>query len=31
MTKLRKAQLECANWNAGDCLGCDVYIDRGYL
>ena len=31
MTKLRKAQLECANWNAGDCLGCDVYIDRGYV
>ena len=31
MKKLRKAQLECANWNVGNCLGCDLYIDRGYL
>ena len=27
----RKAQLECANWSTGDCLGCDLYIDKGYL
>ena len=31
MTKLRKAQIECANWNVGNCLGCSIYIDRGYL
>lgn len=31
MTKLRKAQLECANWNVGNCLGCGLYIDKGYL
>ena len=31
MTKLRKAQIECANWNVGNCLGCNIYIDRGYL
>ena len=31
MKKLRKAQLECANWYSGNCLGCNVYIDRGYL
>ena len=31
MTKLRKAQLECANWNVGNCLGCDLYIDKEYL
>ena len=31
MTKLRKAQLECANWDVGNCLGCNIYIDRGYL
>ena len=29
--KLRKAQLECANWSLGNCLGCEIYIDRGYL
>jgi hypothetical protein len=31
MTKLRKAQLDCANWNIGNCLGCSISIDRGYL
>ena len=27
----RRAQLECANWNTGDCLGCDFNIDKEYL
>ena len=27
----RKAQLECANWSVGTCLGCNLHIDRGYL
>lgn len=31
MTKLREAQLECANWNLGNCLGCSLYIDKEYL
>ena len=31
MSKLKKAQRECANWNVGNCLGCTLYIDKGYL
>mgnify|MGYP003636114224 CR=1 FL=1 len=31
MTKLKKAQLECANWSLGNCLGCSLHIDAGYL
>ena len=27
----RKAQLECANWSLGICLGCNFYIDKKYL
>lgn len=27
----KKAQLECANWDCGNCTGCTIYIDRGYL
>ncbi len=31
-TNLKKiAQNECANWSLGNCIGCDVYIDTGYL
>ena len=29
--KLRKAQLECANWSVGNCRGCNLHIDRKYL
>ena len=29
--KKRKAQLECANWHLGNCLGCMIHIDRAYL
>ena len=31
MEKKRKAQLECANWNLGNCIGCMIHIDRPYL
>ena len=31
MTKLKKAQLECANWDCGNCIGCVFQIDRQYL
>ena len=27
----KKAQNECANWSLGNCIGCNVYIDKGYL
>jgi len=27
----RKAQRDCANWSVGNCLGCDLHIDRRYL
>ena len=31
-TNLKKiAQNECANWSYGNCIGCSVYIDAGYL
>ena len=29
--KLKIAKNECANWNVGNCMGCMVYIDSGYL
>ena len=29
--KLKIAKNECANWNVGNCIGCMVYIDSGYL
>tara|TARA_R110002020_G_scaffold263694_2_gene478380 strand:+ start:1865 stop:2071 length:207 start_codon:yes stop_codon:yes gene_type:complete len=31
MTKLKKAQLECANWDCGKCTGCSIHINKGYL
>ncbi len=31
MTKLKKAQLECANWDCGNCIGCMLKIDKKYL
>lgn len=27
----RKAELECANWDLGNCLGCNLYINKRYL
>jgi len=31
MTKLKKAQLECANWDCGNCIGCTIQINKRYL
>tara|TARA_R110000824_G_scaffold88883_2_gene218377 strand:- start:1616 stop:1831 length:216 start_codon:yes stop_codon:yes gene_type:complete len=31
MIKLKIAQNECANWDCGNCLGCDIHVNRKYL